>query len=361
MPLNGLTFADSAVEKICVENWDTNEDGYLSYTEAAAVTDLGTIFNGNTEITSFDELQFFTGLTSIPEDAFRNCENLSSVVLPESVTVIGPAAFRDIDALKLITIPKNVEVIGMGIISGCSNLETIVVDPENETFDSRNNCNAIIAKKDFFDNFEGEEGVTVKKNTLLAGCCATVIPEDVVVIRNGAFNGQIRLTSISIPDSVVELEDGVFYGCSGLESIQMGKGVKILGTAVFMFCSNLTSITLPESLVELGYLAFQYCSNLESITIPEGVTEIRLQTFGSCTSLATVVLPSSTELIQVMAFAGCNSISSFTVKATNPPTLGTSNLPTSDDFVIYVPAEAVDDYKAAESWSSYADRIHAIP
>lgn len=360
VPPLGLTFADSAVEKICVDNWDTDEDGYLSYTEAAAVTDLGTIFNGNTEITSFDELQFFIGLTSIPEDAFRNCKNLSSVVLPESVTVIGPAAFRDNDALKSITISKNVEVIGMGIISGCSNLKTIVVDPENETFDSRNNCNAIITKKDFIDSFDGEEGVTVKKNTLLAGCCSTVIPEDVVVIRNGAFNGQKRLTRISIPDSVVELEDGVFYGCSGLESIQLGKGVEILGTAVFMFCSNLTSITLPESLIEMGYLAFQYCRKLESITIPEGVTEIRFQSFASCTSLATVVLPASTELIEVMAFASCDSISSFTVKAINPPTLGSSNLPTSDDLVIYVPAEAVEAYKAAEGWSSYADSIQPI-
>ena len=383
VPLNGLTFADSAVEKICVENWDTNEDGYLSYTEAAAVTDLGTIFKDNTEITCFDELQFFTGLSSVGESAFSGCLNLtsiilpsqvteigseallqtsiSSIVIPESVTVIGPAAFRENDALKSITIPKNVEVIGMGIISRCSNLETIVVDPENETFDSRNNCNAIITKKDFFDIFDGDEGVTVKQNTLLAGCCTTVIPEDVVVIRNGAFTGQIRLTGISIPDSVVELEGGVFYGCSGLESIQMGKGVEILGDAAFMFCSSLTSITLPESLIEMGFLAFQYCSKLESITIPEGITVIKLQSFASCTSLATVVLPASTESIQVMAFSGSNKISSFTVKAINPPTLGSSNLPTSDDLVIYVPAAAVNAYKVTEGWSSYADRIQAIP
>jgi hypothetical protein len=58
-----ITFADANVKAICVANWDTNGDGELSEEEAAAVTSLGVVFKGNTEITSFDELQYFTGLT----------------------------------------------------------------------------------------------------------------------------------------------------------------------------------------------------------------------------------------------------------------------------------------------------------
>ncbi|MBR4365710.1 MAG: hypothetical protein IKP43_02885, partial [Bacteroidaceae bacterium] len=61
-----ITFADPAVETLCVANWDTNHDGELDEAEAAAVTDLGEVFKGNTEITSFDELQYFTGLTDTP-------------------------------------------------------------------------------------------------------------------------------------------------------------------------------------------------------------------------------------------------------------------------------------------------------
>ncbi|MBR4365713.1 MAG: serine/threonine protein kinase, partial [Bacteroidaceae bacterium] len=61
-----IDFADPAVEALCVANWDTNHDGELSFNEAAAVTDLGEVFKGNTEITSFDELQYFTGLTDSP-------------------------------------------------------------------------------------------------------------------------------------------------------------------------------------------------------------------------------------------------------------------------------------------------------
>ena len=65
-----IAFIDPAVKQICVENWDTNGDGELSYAEAAAVTDIGQIFRNNTDIKSFNELQYFTGFATIGEQAF---------------------------------------------------------------------------------------------------------------------------------------------------------------------------------------------------------------------------------------------------------------------------------------------------
>jgi len=98
-----IDFADAEVKRICVENWDTNGDGELSKAEAAAVTTLkkdngdGTfgdpVFKENTTITSFDELQYFTGLTSVEEDAFFKCTNLTSVIVPKNVKTIEYQAF----------------------------------------------------------------------------------------------------------------------------------------------------------------------------------------------------------------------------------------------------------------------------
>lgn len=88
-----INFADATVKALCVANWDTDKDGELSEAEAVAVTDLGDVFKGNTKITSFDELQYFIGLTDTGYGTFQNCSGLTSVTIPNSVTSIGESAF----------------------------------------------------------------------------------------------------------------------------------------------------------------------------------------------------------------------------------------------------------------------------
>ena len=96
-----ITFADANVKALCVANWDTNGDGELSEAEAAAVTSLGEMFKENKQITSFNELQFFTGLTSIGDYAFQRCEALETIIIPEGVTTIGQNAFSGCYHLSL--------------------------------------------------------------------------------------------------------------------------------------------------------------------------------------------------------------------------------------------------------------------
>ena len=162
-----ITFADATVKAICVTNWDTNGDGELSYDEAAAVTDLGQTFSGNYDITSFNELQYFTGLTIIGEGTFSLCFSLTSIIIPSSVSSISEWAFV-----------------------WCSRLMSIAVDGGNNTYDSRNNCNAII------------ETAT---NTLIFGCQSTVIPSNVTTIGSYAFNAARNMTNITIPSSVTTI------------------------------------------------------------------------------------------------------------------------------------------------------------
>ena len=103
-----------------------------------------------------------------------------------------------------MTIPDGVTSIGIGAFSNCSGLTSIYVDSQNNIFDSRDNCNAIIRISD---------------NTLIAGCKNTIIPNSVTSIGSGAFEGCSDLISMTIPSSVTSIGDGVFFTCSGLTTL----------------------------------------------------------------------------------------------------------------------------------------------
>ena len=145
-----IHFADKEVERICVENWDTDGDGRFSYIEAAAVTDIGTIFSNyyynlelaqpeynNLNIRSFVEFKYFVGLTTIPAYAFANaywedCNYLKKICLPETIKTIGSQAFYGCNDLTAIDIPESVEIIENSAFSYCLALNKIII-PESVT------------------------------------------------------------------------------------------------------------------------------------------------------------------------------------------------------------------------------------
>ncbi len=254
---NNIQFADSNVKALCVANWDTNGDEELSYAEAAAVTDLGLVFKDNTAITSFDELQYFTGLTSIGYQAFYGCSGLTAITIPNSVTSIGTYAFCRCSGFTSVTIPNSVTSIGQAAFSNCSGLTSVT------------------------------------------------IPNSVTSIGSYAFSNCWGLTSITIPNSVRNFGWHAFEGCSGLTSVTIPNCVTSIGINAFSGCSSLTSITIPNSVTYIGNSAFMSCSSLTSVTIPNSVTRIGGCAFWGCTALTSVTIPNSVTNIESQAFDKC--------------------------------------------------------
>jgi hypothetical protein len=141
-----LEFEDPAVEAIALANWDTDGDGVMSKDEVKAVTSIGTKFKGNTEITSFNELELFTGVTSLDAEAFNGCTNLNYASLKNIrstgidalkntnihyvdapyLTAVNRYAFTETPALVSVNIPLCTQILQGGFYM--SNLQSIKCD-----------------------------------------------------------------------------------------------------------------------------------------------------------------------------------------------------------------------------------------
>ena len=328
VPSPSIEFADANVKAICVANWDTNEDGELSEEEAAAVTDLGTVFKGNTDITSFNELQYFTGLTEIPSQAFMGCSNLTSVVIPDNITQIGYSAFDDCYALSSINLPSTITFIDGAAFSDCHSLTSITLPEGIPSIGEW--C---------FDN--------------CTGLTEIIIPNSVTMIGGEAFLGCTGLISIIIPENVTSISESTFNGCSGLTSVTIPESVASIGGYAFYGCENLTSVSLPGSVGTIGERAFQNCKNLESINIPDGITEIKGYTFCGCGSLKSIEIPESVTSIGELAFYACDNLVFVSVKNVNPVAIIEDVFSTRANALLYIPAGSKVAYEAADYWKDF--------
>ena len=276
------------------------------------------------------------GLTHIGDNAF-SFTNLSSIVLPESTISIGGGAFYDCWELHSIEIPKNVSSIGKNVLGSGGGFERIKVDSENTTYDSRDNCNAII------------ETAT---NTLIAGCQYTIIPKSVTTIGDEAFYA-IPIDSLVIPEGVTTIGNGVFICCT-LTNITLPSSLTSIGNGVF-YGTGIQSIVIPEGVTSISESLFIHCRNLASVVIPESVTSIGKHAFNNCSSLTGIIIPEGVEFIGDNAFEGCTSLDSIVCYAVTPPSCGPNtflNVPKSTCF-IEVPDESLSAYQEAEYWKEF--------
>lgn len=176
------------------------------------------------------------------------------------------------------------------------------------------------------------------------------------------FNTFTHLQTAKLPKGITTLEAAAFHYCISLKTVTLPEGLESIGASAFQECSSLETVTLPEGLKSIENGAFAYCSSLETITLPEGLESIGINAFQECISLETVTLQKGLVSIGNGAFYICSSLKTVTCLATTPPTLGSGVFSGSNALTaIYVPAASVEDYKASNRWSDYADKIQAIP
>lgn len=160
------------------------------------------------------ELVIPDSVTAIERWTFNWCSGFTSLKIGNSVSLIDPRAFHTCKGLKSIFIGKSAKNINGGTFMGCGDLESIVVAQDNATYNSQNNCNAIIE---------------TSSRTLIRGCKNTVIPQSVTSIGKCAFYGCHYLNEIIIPHSVTVIGDQAFDSCHNLNEITIPRSVTTIG------------------------------------------------------------------------------------------------------------------------------------
>lgn len=310
-------------------------------------------------------------VTRIEENAFANCEHLTTVIIPNSVTTINVFAFGHCTGLTSIKIPDSVEWLGMEAFHNCSNLESVTIG----------------------------NGLTVLEDDVFAGCTSLIsiqIPNSITEIMGGAFAGCSGLTFLEIPNSVTKIDWLAFTGCSSLSSLVIGSGVEYISGVAFLGCDGLVSIivdsenkifdsrdncnaiietesntliyccantTIPSSVTKIGDAAF-YKKKITDISIPNSVTSIGVLAFSDCSELTSLVIPESVQTIGNGAFADCVGLKSITCHALTPPEIEYDDnglvSPLLDIFdgvdksiPLYVPKGSIALYKNAEQWKKF--------
>ncbi|MBR4873186.1 MAG: leucine-rich repeat domain-containing protein, partial [Clostridia bacterium] len=271
-------------------------------------------------------------VTSLGKNAFAYCCGLSSVTISDSVTSIGENAFLACFKLAAVTIPDSIENIGDNAfefcyrlveIHNCSNLSITVGSSENggiayyakNVYTPTSGQSRLVTKGGYlFCSDDSGNYYLVDYN---GADKALVLPADIngngYEINHYAFHSREDITSATIPDSVTSLGKNAFAYCYGLTSVTIPDSVTSIGNYAFEYCTGLTSVTIGDSVTSIGEWAFNNCSGLTSVTIPNSVTSIGSAAFHSCSGLTSVTIGESVMSIGSNAFNSCSGLTSIII------------------------------------------------
>ncbi len=307
----------------------------------------------NIEIPSSVEYEGHTyEVTKIGSDAFWDCEEITSVTLPNTIKSIGYSAFQSCVNLASLVIPNTVTTIEPHAF-----YYVAYVEYHGEAEDAWNNwwgARSLNGYKDGYLVYSDES-----KTTLLA-CLpnaegAIDIPNSVTIISEAAFYSCKNVTSITMSDNVDSIAQNAFTDCYNLRSITLSNNIREISRQAFQGCNALEAITIPNNVTKIGEYAFVDCYRVKSVVIPEGVKILEGHAFAWCSALKEVIIPSTVDSMGRCIFYSDYNLSIIHNNATTPQNILENVFYNVDKYscILCVPEEAEEAYRNAEVWKDF--------
>ncbi|MBR5726412.1 MAG: leucine-rich repeat protein [Muribaculaceae bacterium] len=256
---------------ISSHNWNKNNVHSLT---------LNHVYIRSEEFKSYTSLTTVTigdGVTGIGNSAFKNCTSLTTITIPNSVTSIGNSAFYGCTGLTSVHISDLAAWCNISFDNHWAN----PLDYAHHLYLNDNEItdlvipNSVTSIKNhaFYEctgltSVNTPNSVTSIGESAFDGCSGLTsvnIPNSVTSIGNNVFHGCSGLASVNIPNSVTSIGNNAFDGCSGLASVNIPNSVTSIGESAFSHCSGLTSVNIPNSVTSIGGLTFYFCSSLKDL------------------------------------------------------------------------------------------------
>ena len=307
------------------KGWIDSNATFMTKVDASKVTNaqLDGAFNGNTDLVTFNEFKYFTGITKVgtssdTEEAkttspFRNCTSLTEITIPSSCTSFGARAF---DMCSNILYMHNIE-----------NVRTFERACLQKAFSV--NCNQVVDTLTI-DSLPG--GYNFNHGHSFLGKFTInnlVITNNVTTLETCSFTG-IRIKNIVFPNTLTSIGEACFVCGDGAHK----------SDAMYNF-ATLKHIDIPASVTSIGPYAFAGQLNVESVIIRGNVSLAR----------------------SVFNYVGEDTVVKYYIYSENViPSYNPVYLVNNGDRIfIYVPSNLVNAYKTSVEWDDFADSIYPLP